>query len=227
MSEPSVYCLMPTVLRERAQSAAIRWWRQGYKMAFFQNEGTEKYVEDSLTLIQPYSGVWNSINLLARATLAAGADVCVYAGDDMDPDPNHTAQEIAREYLGRFPDGFGIMQPCGDMQGDLIDGKHNAARICGSAWFGRGWIERAYGGQGPTDGRYWHFYADELLMHTAERLGVLWWRPDLVQMHKHWSWGWTPKQGYHDENQKHWDEDQKRFFAERDAGFPGTLPASA
>jgi hypothetical protein len=216
---------MPTVKPERARAAAKRWKARGYRMAFFQNSGTSgaDVVREDITDISVcgiYNGVWNAINHLADLAVDCGTDVCVFAGDDMDPDPNHTAEEIAHEYLERFPLGDGVMQPSGDPQGMDGSGLPAAGRICGSAWFGRGWVERAYGGRGPTFPDYWHFYSDEELALVAERLGKMWWRPDLVQMHKHWSWGHTEKQDYHDRNQTQWDTDKALFEKRRAAGFP-------
>jgi hypothetical protein len=100
-------------------------------------------------------------------------------------------------------------------------GKSAATRICGSAWFGRGWIERAYQGLGPTWPNYYHFYADEELPAVAEKLGVMWWRPDLTQFHAHWSWGHTARQPYHQETSgKHWASDKDLFLKREAAGWP-------
>ena len=54
----------------------------------------------------------------------------------------------------------------------------------------------------------------------AERLGVMWWRPDLQQFHRHWSWGHNKKQDYHEKNQAHWNADQETFRGRKEAGFP-------
>lgn len=220
----NVYVLMPVAKQERAVAAAQRWKAKGYKMLFFQDAGTAPYTTEP-TLVDEYKGVWEACNRLARIAAQYGSDVCVFAGDDMDPDPKHTAEEIALEYLERFPDGYGVMQPCGDPQAVDETGRPAAARICGSAWFGQGWIKRAYQGHGPTNAQYWHFYADEELALVAESLGVLWWRPDLTQFHHHWSFGWTPIQEYHKRNQTFWEKDQALFFARKANGFPGHEPA--
>ena len=220
----NVYVLCPTKLKERAQAVAKLWMARGYKMLFFQDAGTDPFTEEA-TLSAPYSGYWNAMNRLAGLALSFDGkfkmDACVFIGDDIEPDQHKTAGEICKEYLDRFPDGFGVMQPCGDPQGDLIDGKHNAARICGSAWFGRGWIERAYSGRGPSWDGYFHFYADEELPIVAEKLGVMWWRPDLTQFHKHWSWGHTPRQDYHVQaSSKWWPIDQATYNLRKSHGFP-------
>ena len=220
----NVYVLMPVAKKERAAAAAGRWMKRGYRMLFYQNKGTEQFTNE-VTLVDNYFGVWNACNKLALLAQCLDRihkmDACVFAGDDMEPDPMKTANEICREYLDKYPDGEGVMQPSGDPQGVDASGLPAAGRICGSAWFGRDWIERSYGGRGPTNAAYWHFYADEELALVAAKLGLLWWRPDLSQMHLHWSWGHMPRQDYHERNQQHWDDDKALFLARQGAGFPG------
>jgi hypothetical protein len=225
----NVWLLMPTAKPDRGAAAVERWRAQGYKVAVYVNDDCPAFGAD-LFIRGKYEGYWHAMNWLSRYVFRGyGADVCLFAGDDMDPDPKRTAQEIGREYLQRFPDGFGIMQPCGDPQGVDASGHPAARRICGSAWFGKGWAERAYGGRGPTDERYWHFYADEDLKEIAEKLSVIWWRPDLTQYHRHWSWGHMPIQPYHQKNQTHWEADYARFCKNKAEGFANgePLPAEA
>lgn len=220
-STPIVYVTMPTALAAHAQETFAKWKAKGYKLALFTDAGKHP-PEADLLISATYPGVWRACNALAKAAVECGADVCLFAGDDMDPDQNYTAQEIAEQYLGRFPTGAGLMQPCGDPQGQLIDGKRNAARICGSAWFGKEWIEKSYGGRGPTPGMYWHMFGDEEMAEVGNKLGLLWWRPDLTQWHRHWSFrGGTPKQPYHDAANSHWTADQDTFKRRKAEGFPG------
>jgi hypothetical protein len=219
MRDPQVYVVMCTVKPDRAQAASKVWNDAGYKMVVFQDAGTTAFTNNP-TLTGPYNGVWKATNLLSRFALQLGADICVFAGDDMTPDPTKTAEQIGREYLERYPTGIGVMQPCADPQGKDETGKPAAARIAGSAWYGKEWIQRAYKGDGPTDGRYWHFYGDESLSRVAEKQNLMWWRPDLIQHHAHWSWGWTPRQDYHAKNQNHWLADQQVFRQSESAGFP-------
>lgn len=226
-----VYALIPVVKKERAQAAEHRWTSMGYRVLFYQDPGTRPFGLEKHTRswIAPYRGVWNATNDLARMAYLLGAEVCLFVGDDMDPDPNHDAEAIATQYLNRFPDGFGLMQPCGDPQGVDGTGRSAAARICGSVWFGRGWIERAYGGRGPTPGEYYHFYADEELALVGEKLGVMWWRPDLTQWHHHWSFGASKREWYHDKAQTQWDRDKRLFGERRNRAFieADPLPAEA
>jgi len=219
MGDARVCVVMATVKPDRAQAASKAWHDAGYRMVVVQDEGTTPFTNNP-TLIGPYQGVWKATNAMSLFALELGADICVFAGDDMTPDPSKTAAEIGAEYLQKFPTGLGVMQPCGDPQGKDGAGKPAAARIAGSAWFGKEWIKRAYRGLGPTDGRYWHFYGDESLARVAEKLGLMWWRPDLTQMHLHWSWGHTKREDYHAKNQKHWLDDQTLFRESEAKGFP-------
>ena len=219
MSDLNVYVLIPTALKSHhIEPIFAQWKAKGYKLGLFVDPGSDHPCD--LLIRAAYPGVWNAWNALARAAVACGADVCVLVGDDMEPDPNHTAQEIGQAYLNRFPLGDGILQPCGDLQGTDDSGRPAAARICGSPIMGREWIKRAYQGNGPVDGRYNAFYADESLKHVAEKLGKLWMEPTLSHRHLHWSWHHLPRQAYHERNQKRWLEDKKLFETSLAAGFP-------
>ena len=208
-----VWVCIPTAQKSHVPAQLRKWQDQGYKLALFVDPGPVDLPEIDLGILimAKYPGVWRAWNALAKSVMACGADVCVLAGDDMDPDPTKNAQEIAEEYLARFPAGEGVMQPCGDPKGDLIDGWRNAGRICGSPWMGKKWVRDAYGGDGPVCGLYDSFYADEELLNYAGNAGVLWRREDLNQKHRHWSWGFLPKQEYHDRNQLRWDADHTLF----------------
>lgn len=215
-----VFVLMPTACAPHTDATVAKWKAKGYAMATFQDPGSRDVEGVDVVVRAPYPGVWNACNALAQMALSLGADVCLFAGDDMDPDPNHTAQEIGAQYLERFPDGYGVMQPCGDMQGVDASGRPAAARICGSAWFGRRWVRESYGGRGPTPGEYFHLWGDEDLKEVAERLGVLWWRPDLMQFHRHYTWGWLPQQKYHERPSGRDEADRQLFLQRKAAGFP-------
>lgn len=220
----NVWAVMPSAQAAHVPEQLNKWRDAGYTLGLMIDPGPTKVplrMGKSEMLIEcPYPGVWTAWNLLAKAAIVHGADVVVMLGDDMDPDPNKNAQVIAGEYLHRFPTGFGVMQPCGDPQGEMIDGKRNAARVCGSPWVGKGWVNRSYRGNGPVCDQYKRFYADEELPIVAEKLGALWWRPDLMQFHRHWSWGHMAKQDYHERDSHLMHPDRELFFSRRDAGFP-------
>lgn len=229
MSNPDVWVLIPTAQKEHVPAQLSKWTGRGYRAAlwvdFMPSQEIHQFSE--LKIQGPYPGVWRAWNALAKTVFAAYGrnNVVVLAGDDMDPDPNHTAQEIARQYLERFPTGDGVMQPCGDPQGKAYSDTHSggapaAARICGSPWLGYDWVTYAYSCRGPVNGEYVAFFADEELKLVAERANRLWMRPDLSHFHRHWSWGHAPRQDYHERNQKSWSKDKDLFEQRKAQGFP-------
>jgi hypothetical protein len=211
-----VWVCIPTAQKAHVTGILQKWVARGYKIALWVDHPPTIPIVCNLLMCGPYPGVWRAWNALAKGVMACGADVCVLAGDDMEPDPTKNAQEIAAEYLAKYPLGEGVMQPCGDPKGDVIDGWRNAGRICGSPWLGKHWVRTAYDGDGPVCGLYDSFYADEELLNYAGNLGVLWRREDLTQKHLHWSWGFLPKQSYHDRNQLRWDADHVLFDKRRE-----------
>ena len=175
------------------------WRHQGYRIAIWRDPGDEP-VECDLMIQRAYPGYAQAVNELAFAVLEAdpSCDWIVAGGDDTEPDPNHTADEIARECSEHFVrcnvdflkteeeqplksvKTFGVMQPTGDrFASGSID------RIAGSPWLGREWCLRANQGQGPFWPEFVHMYGDECLMRTAEILGAYWRRPDLIHFHNH------------------------------------------
>ena len=220
-----VWVCFPSVIPEKGQKAALRWREKGYRVGVYAQDSVFINSEiDWVGIGMEYQGYWWACDRIVRAVAEQGAEVFVLAADDMDPDPNHTAEEISAEYLERFPDGYGIMQPCGDRQGMDSTGKPASARICGSPWFGTGWLKRGFGGEYivPTD--FFHFYGDEILKEVAEKLDILWMRDDLIQDHQHWAFGRQKKEGYQETNSRnHWQKDQKIFMEAKKEGFQGYL----
>jgi hypothetical protein len=125
------------------------------------------------------------------------------------------------------------MQPTGDRdfgdtQGPYID------RVAGSAWIGREFARRMYGGNGPLWPEYTHMGVDEELQAVAIKMGIFWQRQDLVHFHRHWG---RPLPGERMGNAdrmpaflekansaEEWHR-YKRLFAARSArGFPGHEP---
>jgi hypothetical protein len=200
-----------------------------------------------------YPGYAIATNILIKDVMSdEAAKFFVIGGDDVFPDTTKRADEIAAECedyflnlhgervsklphpvvlndpLGRWPT-FGVMQPTGDRWGDK-NGPY-IERVAGSAWIGREFALRAYGGNGPLWPEYFHMYPDEELQLVAQKLGVFWQRPDLTQIHQHWG---RPKEGEtmgHSHNMpeflkransdKEWDAAKKLFEARKAAGFPG------
>ncbi len=142
-----------------AQACIDRWRARGYKAAIWRDAGDEP-VECDLLLTGEYPGYARAVNALSQEAVKRGAEWCILAGDDIDPDPTHAPEDIARgcrehfadlhcerfnsetllpwqlEFsLGDFVDwaSFGVMQPTGDRWG----ADRNDRNFCGSAYADR------------------------------------------------------------------------------------------
>src|SRR6185436_16365398 len=145
-----------------------------------------------------YQGYAAAVNRLAREVLALDpqADWITTGGDDTEPEPNKTAEEIARECTEHFSGTFGVMQPTGDRYGESDQSRLRwpeapayIDRIAGSPWLGREWCRRAHQGQGPIHPKFFHMFEDEALLEYAKMLGGFWQRWDLTHFHQHWGRG--------------------------------------
>lgn len=233
---------------------AEAWRAQGYRIALWRDSIEEEFssmISHSCDKLQaaPYPGYAIATNRLIQwiAQSQPEARWFVIGGDDVYPDPNHTAEEIAQQcgdYFARnewkAADGqhctFGVMQPTGDRWGDsertrAMYGEDRGAyidRIAGSAWIGREFARRAYGGNGPLWHEYAHMYSDEELCCVAEKLGVYWRRRDLNQHHEHWMRGENrtkddmPEFLKEANSPEHWDKYGNLFRDRKEAGFPGS-----
>ncbi len=245
----SVWYCIPSI---RLNGGTIPLWRQmGYKVAVLR-QGDPIDCELQIPTGE-YRGWAPSVNLLAKWVVEHDRSALwiVTGGDDYEPDQAKTPEQIAFECFEHFvnphPGGcfldatFGVMQPVGDRWGDTPAsrkqyGENRGAyidRIAGSPWFGREWVNRAYGGNGPMFAGYRHMYADEELLEVATKLGVYWPRRDLIQLHQHW--GRRPGDEFatmadcpdflHQVNTpQHWHESQKIFVERKAAGWPGHEP---
>jgi hypothetical protein len=128
----------------------------------------------------------------------------------------------------------GVMQPTGDRWGadeawarqQFPDRPAYIDRVAGSAWIGREFAQRAYGGNGPLWSEYKHMFVDEELQCVAEQLGVFWQRRDLAQHHAHWGRdGFThaaPDFLREANSGGHWAKYEALFRERKAAGFPGS-----
>ena len=243
----SVWLTIPSARVPQEANRVLQKWRdQGYKIALNvdRREESETKINDLWDGRSSYPGYAHAVNNLIQILLAdvPDAEWFVIGGDDTFPDPNKRADEIAAEcrehfYLYGKPSmggnvaalTFGVMQPTGDRYAaGQID------RICGSAWIGREFAKRAYKGTGPLWPQYTHMFVDEELQEVALKYGVLWQRPDLIQLHMQYCRdsmaidsgahearppahithdGYTPE---------HWAKYQKLFNDRKAAGFPGS-----
>ena len=153
----------------------------------------------------------------------------VTGGDDVLPDPNHTAQEIGLQCLEHFGGTFGVMQPTGDRWGEDGTGLAASDRLCYSPFMGREFCRRMYGGSGPLFSGYVHMFVDEELQEVALKLDCLWQRRDLIHKHEHWArdGGEMPRFLYRANTREHWDQFQSLFQRRKASGFPGHEPIAA
>lgn len=224
----SVWLVAPSARPvEHVAEWAAKWRECGYKVAVWRDVpcqpmdvdlaivggwvvsmGINRNWPTTQAPLREYPGYATAINALIEWVRVEDPDAewFIAAGDDVYPDPNHTAEEIAAECADHFRDRtaemsygpamaggrtatpvaimgptFGVMQPTGDrFAGGSID------RIAGSAWIGREFARRAYGGNGPLWPEYTHMFVDEELQEVAKKLGVFWQRPDLIHLHRHY-----------------------------------------
>ncbi len=240
----SVWFVIPSI---RPNGGTIPLWRKmGYKVAVLR-QGEPIDCEVQIQTDQ-YRGWAPSVNLLAQFVIEKDrkAQWIVTGGDDYEPDMSLSPNEIAFQCASHFSNEggmclMGVMQPTGDRWGDTpqsraMYGEKRGAyidRIAGSPWFGREWVKRAYGGNGPMYEGYKHMYADEELKEVAEKLGVYWPRRDLIQLHQHWGRQPGDKPGNMADcpdfmrpynTSEHWYEASKMFSERKAAGFPGHEP---
>jgi hypothetical protein len=269
------YCIPSKRPPEEAEKCLKLWRERGYKIALWLDnptgEGKEGFATkntrwawdiwqrrtnapdcDLIASAEKYPGYAAAVNQLIRIVLCEAlpiskdAEWLVTGGDDVEPDANHSAEEIARqcsEYFdvpsaARFDTPtFGVMQPTGDRYGadERHLGERGSAyidRVCGSPWMGREFCRRMYGGRGPLCEEYFHMGEDEELQAVAMKLGVLWQRADLIHFHRHWarknkSRDDMPKFLERANSPEEWQK-YKQIFAERKAaGFPGHEPLEA
>ena len=136
----------------------------------------------------------------------------------MLPEPGLDAATLGAQFVERFPDLFGVMQP----QGDAFLG---ARHYCGSPWLGRAWIERMYRGSGPMWPGYHHNWADNELFWVARGLGALWARADVAQRHEHFTRTGEDAPDYWREHVSARDRaDVELYIARAGAHFPGHEP---
>lgn len=218
MTSHEVWFAIPSASVERCRDVLPKWREMGYKTAVLQNRERGEIPADVTVWSDHYPGWPGSINILARDVVPRSAPIIVSGGDDMLPDPNVPARDIAAQFLERFPDTFGVMQPHGD---DFLE----TAQFCGSPWLGRAWCDRMYGGTGPMFQGYVHHGADDELFWVARCMGALWSRPDLSQYHDHFlREGEAPPQWWVEAVEKNDERDTLHFIARAAHFFPGHEP---
>jgi len=206
---------------EEAHACLSKWIQHGYQV-MIQRDPNDAEVKDVENIVRPYQGYSDAVNHLVAQVIQKDlyADWIVTGGDDIDPDLNHSAEEIAAECSAHFNGTFGVMQPIGDKW------RCDISRICGNPWMGRDFCQRINQGRGPMWPEYFHMRNDEEMQEVTLKLGVLWQRPDLSQFHHHWmrESGSAPVFLARANSQSNWDEMGAIFFARKAKGFPGHEP---
>jgi hypothetical protein len=222
MTTPEIYFAIPSANPDNCRRTLPRWREMGYKIAVLQNRVKADIPADIVVWSDHYPGWAASNNILCRDIVPAHVPIVVCGGDDMLPDPNLTAQQLAHQFLEHFansPDGtFGVMQPHGD--------NYDPPVICGSPWLGRAWFTRMYQGTGGMCGSYRHFWADDELYWVARCWNALWLRSDVTQHHEHFFRTGQEKPEYWAKNVQGNDaRDTQLFIARHSQGFPLHHPA--
>lgn len=231
----SVWFAIPSINAKNCEKNLPKWQEKGYKTAVYVKSDVDSALRADSPFLSlpahvcnhlragPYFGWPDAVNRIARIVLLIdpACTAVVTGGDDMYPglnDPN--ANVLEAEFLRRFPDTCGVMQPTGDRWMMDASGRAVSERICGSPWMGRRFILTSYQGEGPFWNGYWHFYADEELKEVTERDKMLWQRPDIMHYHDHWTRHRLARPEYMREAQSKWDSDKVLFERRKSAGFP-------
>ena len=219
-----------------AEKCLALWRKQGYRIALWRDMPAWDAPSDppfEFMHVEPmYPGYAEAVNRLISQVMALDphAEWFVTGGDDVEPDLNHTADEIAPQLTAHFAGTFGVMQPTGDRFA-----RGSIDRIAGSPWIGREFARRMYGGNGPYWHEYTHMFVDEEIQCVAEKYGVFWQRRDLIHLHHHFQRESValnspaidkPRPAFLDEanSPEHWGKYQAIFKARKVAGFPGSEP---
>ncbi|HVU64190.1 MAG TPA: hypothetical protein VHC70_09450 [Phycisphaerales bacterium] len=216
-SKPEVWFAIPSANPDKCRKTLPKWREQGYKIAILQNQVRAEIPADIVVWSDKYPGWAGSINILCRDIVPKSAPIVVSGGDDMLPDPNYTAEQLADQFLDRFPDTFGVMQPHGD---DFMDAKE----YCGSPFLGRKWIETMYRGTGPMCADYFHCYGDVELYWVARCFDALWCRDDLSHFHDHFTRTGGEQPDWHKLCEKRMATDCYTFIQRSFREFPGHEP---
>jgi hypothetical protein len=232
MADRNVVVVMPVAHRDRCAQSLPLWLERGYTLCLGQDRykfDVREWIERNKSLLwdlgPTYIGWPKAVNWMSKhmVTLDFDPDLFVAAGDDMRPDPNLTAQQMADRYFERFPEGLGVMQPVGDPWSDSHPTEPRIAkRICGSPIFGARWAWRAYAGAGPLCPAYYNFYADEELLEVARARGCLWQDEGTSHYHDHYTRSGKPTPCTFENTQRLWDFDKATFDLRRKNGFPGS-----
>lgn len=247
----SVWVVCPSARPvEHVRKWTSAWHQRGYKVGIFRDEGDVGPSEADLIIVGRYRGYAIEVNDLVEHLIMMdeNAEWFIIAGDDVYPDANHIAEEIAgqcneffqqRHIENKFPiyryqdskaypaiaHTFGVMQPTGDRWADRQGPM--SERVAGSAWCGREFCKRVNRGNGPLWPEYYHMCVDEELQEVATRLGIFWQRPDIIHLHQHYMRsgdsvvaGTVP--AHLEKANKDFMNARRKFATRKANGFPGS-----
>lgn len=212
--QPEVWTVWPSAQCDRCESTSRRWQAFGCKVAVMVDwDAPTPESPDAVFECPDWRGYPTAMNTLCRAV---PGQVVICAADDIYPPEELPLAAIYTEFLERFPDAYGVMQPTGDRFASID-------LCCPSPWLGRALIEQLYDGTGPFFPEYYHYFCDEELKVVAEMNGVLWQRQDISQYHDHWQRaedGGTRPAHLIVAKDKH-KAGQELFQKRKASGFPG------
>ncbi len=217
-SSPEVWFVIPSASPEKCRKVLPIWQKMGYRTAVLQNFEKGDIPADLTVWSDTYPGWPSSVNWLCKNLLPTDCNLIVTGGDDMLPDPNHSAAQLADQFFSRFPDSFGVMQPHAD---EYLASR----RYCGSPFLGRAFFSSMYQGTGPMFPNYHHNWADNELFWVAKAHDALWLRNDLSHYHDHFTRGRSNAQPAYWTSVKQRDlDDCLLYFARAQTGFAGSTP---
>jgi hypothetical protein len=204
------YCIPSARPSAEANEALRKWHEKGYGIALWRDNDQDT-PQCNLLLTGKYPGYAAASNALAHEVLRRDEE-CEFVVPGV----------IARECTEHFGGTFGVMQPTGDRWSNQ-QGEAYAEKVAGSAWVGREFCTRTYGGDGPFWHEFFHMFADTELGEVAALLGVFWQRRDLEHYHKHWMREGKPVPEFLREasGSAHWSKYSALFHKRKYAGFPG------
>lgn len=212
-SEDEVWYVIPSANRVMANRTLSTWRDKGYKIALYLDPGAESHPCADLEVQGTYWGWPTAINYLCALPEIRNVKWIVTGGDDMLPDPNKTAHQIAERCTEEFGGTFGVMQP-----------HQRQKHFAGSPWIGVEFRRRMYNGRGPFYPGYNHFCADVEIKEVAEKLQVFRWFDDLNQAHLHCNWTKdAPPVPGREELLRRWPADIRLEKLRRSKGWPGAF----
>lgn len=206
----NVWYVLPSANFEMATRTLPAWRSIGYSIAvLIDAPGDDRYhdLADWIIVEEKYEGFPKAVNRLCKSF--SKAPVIVVGGDDIYPDYRYQAEEIALEFIARYPTLYGVMQPTGDDYGAT-------KRACVSPWIGRAFIEK----HGPYCEEYYHFFCDQDLQEVAKQKGVFWPREDVCQIHDHWRRHGRKRPVHMQKAKRQHAADRRTFLRRKVDGFP-------